>query len=90
LYQRRVGNWSNDGTGSLITNSANGGHTVMAELRTTFEVARPLVAMAGIHLADAARRHENAAAHVIGPEAVSLLSDRTATSVQNTPPRGTG
>jgi hypothetical protein len=38
----------------LEINPANGGHTVTAELRTTFEVARPGVAMVGIHLADAA------------------------------------
>jgi ApeA N-terminal domain 1 len=38
----------------LDTHPDNGGHTVMAQLRTTFEVARPLVAMVGIQLADAA------------------------------------
>lgn len=38
----------------LEVNPANGGHTVWAELHTTFEVARPRVAMVGIHLEDAA------------------------------------
>lgn len=40
----------------LDTHPANGGDTftVTAQLQTTFQVARPLVAMVGIHLADAA------------------------------------
>lgn len=39
----------------LEVNPDNGGHTVWAEIQTTFEVARPRVALVGIHLADAAQ-----------------------------------
>jgi hypothetical protein len=36
----------------LDTYPANGGHTVIAQVQTTFEVAKPSVAMVGIHLED--------------------------------------
>jgi hypothetical protein len=54
----------------LEINPANGGHTVIAELRTTFEVARPGVAMVGIHLADA----EEAVFHGLSVELTGLTA----------------